>query len=123
MSTEAPVALITGAARRIGAAITRELHDAGYRVVIHYRGSHDQAAALAAELNRQRADSAELVQADLLDLKALDKLARRAHARWGRLDVLVNNASSYYRTPLDSLTAAQFEEIVGSNLRAPLFLT
>ncbi len=116
------VVLVTGAARRIGAAIARELHAAGMNVLIHYRSSRADARALAAELNRERAGSADCLRADLLDLRAIEKLARDAHARWGRLDALVNNASTYARTPLDRLTEKAFAEIVGSNLQAPLFL-
>lgn len=116
------VALITGAARRIGAAIARELHGSGMNVAIHYRGSAAEARALAAELNRARPDSAECFRADLLDVAAIEKLAREAHARWGRLDALVNNASTYERTPLAQLRERDFEVLVGSNLKAPLFL-
>ena len=118
----ARVALVTGAARRIGAAIARELHACGFNVVIHYRGSAGEANALAAELNRERRDSAQAVRADLLDVAAIGKLVRTAHARWGRLDALVNNASTYQRTPIDRVDEKAFEALVGSNLKAPLFL-
>jgi pteridine reductase len=122
MAEPAGVVLVTGAARRIGAAIARVLHAAGWRVVIHYRASGGEARALARELNGRRADSAACLRANLLDLKALEALVAQAHARWGRLDALVNNASSYYGTPLGTITDEQFEDLVGSNLRAPLFL-
>lgn len=122
MSPPAGVVLVTGAARRIGAAIARQLHAAGWNVVIHYRASGGEARALAKELEGVRANSAHCVRANLLDLKAVDKLAAEAHGRWGRLDALVNNASSYYATPLDKLTEEQFDDLVGSNLKAPLFL-
>ncbi|MGQ0587029.1 MAG: pteridine reductase [Gammaproteobacteria bacterium] len=115
--------LVTGAARRIGAAIARALHAAGWSVVMHYRVSGGEARALEKELNRARADSAASLRANLLDLRAIDKLAGEAHARWGRLDALVNNASSYYKTPLAELTEEQYEDLTGSNLKAPLFLT
>ena len=115
--------LVTGAARRIGAAIARQLHAVGWNVVIHYRASGGEARALEKELNGRRADSAASMRANLLDLKAVDKLIAQAHGRWGRLDGLVNNASSYYATPLGTITEEQFEDLVGSNLRAPLFLT
>ncbi len=118
----ARVALITGAARRIGAAIARELHGAGMNVAIHYRGSATEARALAAELNRARRDSAECFRADLLDLAAIERLVRDAHARWGRLDALVNNASTYERTPIAQVRESDFDRLVGSNLKAPLFL-
>ncbi|HUR39596.1 MAG TPA: pteridine reductase [Verrucomicrobiae bacterium] len=119
----AKVALVTGAARRIGAAIARELHACGWNVVLHYRASGGEARALAGELNRARSDTAHCIRANLLDLKAVAKLAAEAHERWGRLDGLVNNASSYYKTPLETLREEQFDDLVGSNLRAPLFLS
>jgi pteridine reductase len=120
--TEAPVVLVTGAARRIGAAIARQLHAVGWNVVIHYRASGGEARALERELNKARDGSAATVRANLLDVKALDKLVAQASERWGRLDALVNNASSYYKTPLAALTEEQFDDLVGSNFRAPLFL-
>lgn len=116
------VVLVTGAARRVGAAIARVLHASGWRVVIHYRASGGEARALERELNKARPDSAACLRANLLDLRAIDKLAAGAHARWGRLDGLVNNASSYYRTPLAELTEEQYADLTGSNLKAPLFL-
>jgi len=122
MSKDSGVVLVTGAARRIGAAIARALHAAGWNVVIHYRASGGEARALEKELNRARGDSAACLRANLLDLRAVDKLAGEAHARWNRLDALVNNASSYYRTPLAELTEEQYEDLMGSNLKAPLFL-
>jgi pteridine reductase len=122
MSQANGVVLVTGAAKRVGAAIARVLHTAGWNVVIHYRASGGEARALEKELNRARPDSAACLRANLLDLRAVDKLAAEAHARWGRLDALVNNASSYYKTPLAGLTDEQYEDLLGSNLRAPLFL-
>jgi pteridine reductase len=122
MAPNPPVVLVTGAARRIGAAIARQLHAVGWNVVIHYRASGGEARALERELNKARADSAQCLRANLLDLPAIDKLAAQAHERWGRLDALVNNASSYYATPLEHLTGEQFDDLVGSNLKAPLFL-
>jgi pteridine reductase len=116
------VALITGAANRIGAAIARRLHAAGYRIVLHYRSSAAAATALAAELNGHRPDSVHTVQADLLALDELALLAQQAGARWDRLDALVNNASAFYPVPLQSLTAAHWQELINSNARAPLFL-
>lgn len=123
MAEPAGVVLVTGAARRIGAAIARVLHASGWNVVIHYRASGGEARTLEKELNRARADSAASLRANLLDLRAVDKLAKDAHERWGRLDGLVNNASSYYKTPLAGLTEEQYDDLTGSNLRAPLFLT
>ncbi|MFP5357563.1 MAG: pteridine reductase [Gammaproteobacteria bacterium] len=119
---EHPVVLITGAAARIGAATARQLHAAGWNVVIHYRNSADAAAQLAAELDQQRPHSSHAVQADLARHGALAALAQSAASRWGRLDALVNNASSYFQTPLAALSEAQFDDLIGSNLKAPLFL-
>lgn len=115
--------LVTGAARRIGAAISRALHADGARLLMHCRASRAQADALAAEFNAERSDSARVLSADLLDVTALHRLAQDAHGAWGRLDALVNNASSYFATPLAQLTPAQFEDLLGTNLRAPLFLS
>lgn len=121
---EAPaaVALVTGGARRVGAAIVEALHGSGMNLVIHCRSSRDEAEALAAKLNAQRPDSAAVLVADLDDTAALNRLAVDAHARWGRLDALVNNASGYRRTPIGSITPALFDEMIGSNFRAPLLL-
>ncbi len=116
------VALVTGAARRIGAAIARELHAAGMRVALHYRGSRAEAEALHDELQRDRAGSACLLRADLNEAGAASELVDRAASEWSRLDLLVNNASSFYPTPLGSVTAAQWDDLLGANLRAPFFL-
>ena len=118
-----PVALVTGAAVRIGARIVRHLHAADYRILLHYHRSHDQAAALAEELNAQRDDSVRLLQADLLDVTAIEQLAHSALAAWGRVDLLVNNASTFYPTPLGTITTAQWDNLLGSNARAPLLLS
>jgi pteridine reductase len=117
------VVLITGGARRIGAEIARTLHAAGARLCIHYRSSGAQALALAAELNLARADSAAAVAADLSSVGAPETLIAAALARFGRLDVLVNNASSFYPTPVGRITAAIWDDLMASNLRAPLFLS
>ncbi len=117
------VVLITGAGRRIGAAIARNLHAAGWNVVLHAHRSYAEVEALAAAFNAQRADSAHCHRADLHDAAAIDALVGAAAARWQRLDALVNNASSYYPTLLGSITAAQIDDLVGSNLRAPLLLS
>jgi pteridine reductase len=116
-----PVVLVTGAAQRIGAEIARVLHADGWRVVIHYRSSAEAAIALAAELNSARSDSAALVQADLGEPAAVTAAVDAARACWGGLDALVNNASSYFPTPLASLDAEAVDDLLGSNLRAPLF--
>ena len=117
------VALITGSARRIGAAIATALHEAGANVVIHYRSSGDAAAVLVDKLNAVRSDSAHAVQADLNETDRLPGLVARAVAWRGRLDILVNNASSFYPTPPGEITEEQWDDLVGSNLKAPLFLS
>lgn len=122
MNDDRRIALVTGGARRVGAAIVRALHDAGLQVVIHCHRSHRDAAALAAALNTERAGSAVVEQADLLAPGAADTLVRRAAAHWGGLDVLVNNASSFYPTRVGTVTDAQWDDLVGTNLRAPFFL-
>ncbi|MCB1642281.1 MAG: SDR family NAD(P)-dependent oxidoreductase, partial [Xanthomonadales bacterium] len=116
-----PVALITGGARRLGAAIARALHAAGYDLLLHARHSIDAATDLAGEL---MADSGrvECIQADLQQDGAAERLVEAAIDRFGRLDVLVNNASAFYPTPLGSITPAQVDELFASNARAPLFL-
>lgn len=117
------VALVTGAARRIGAAIARELHAAGMNVVIHYRRSREGAEHLRQALERRRPGSTRLAAADLNRLDALPPLVEEAAGAWGRLDVLVNNASSFYPTPFGEVTEAQWEDLIGANLKAPFFLT
>lgn len=116
------VVLVTGAARRIGAVIAQTLHADGWNVVVHAHTSIDAARKLAESLNARRPDSAAVLGADLRDPAAIEPLAKAAHARWQRLDALVNNASSYQRTPLGAITAARIDELVASNLRAPLLL-
>jgi len=118
----APVILITGAGRRVGAEIARTLHAAGSRVAIHYRSSAHDAEALAAELNAVRADSAAAFKADLLDVAALPPLVAAVVARFGRLDGLVNNASSFFPTKVGAIDTAAWDDLMGSNLKAPLFL-
>lgn len=119
----APVALITGAARRIGAVIARTLHQAGYRVAVHYRGSADEAHALVDELSQQRADSALAVHADLADLDALEPMVVKVVAHFGRLDALINNASAFYPTAIGKATPAQWHELFAANAQAPFFLS
>ncbi|MFP6829206.1 MAG: pteridine reductase [Gammaproteobacteria bacterium] len=115
-------ALVTGAGRRIGAAIVAGLHEAGANVVVHYFKSGEAAEALVANLNSARSESALAIQADLTDSAALPLLLADVTATTGRLDVLVNNASSFYPTPLGSITEEQWDDLLGSNLKAPLFL-
>lgn len=121
-SLQGKVALVTGAARRVGAAIARRLHAAGACVVIHYRGAEPDAMRLETELNAVRRDSALRLKGDLLAPIAPQALVGAALERWKRLDLLVNNASTFYGTALGAIEAAQWEELIGSNLRAPLFL-
>lgn len=116
------VALITGGAHRIGAQIARTLHREGMDLVIHYRSSAAAAEALKAGIEAQRPDSVLLLQADLHDCAAFPALMEAVRAFRGRLDVLVNNASSFYPTPLDSTTEAQWDDLIGSNLKGPFFL-
>ncbi len=117
------VILITGGVHRIGAVIARTLHAQGARLVLHYRGSRDAAHALQDELNALRDDSVVLVRADLLDQAALPAVVGDALATWGRLDVLVNNASSFYPTPLGKVTETEWDDLMGTNLKAPFFLS
>jgi pteridine reductase len=115
--------LITGAARRVGAAIARELHAAGANLVVHYRSSARDAQTLVAELNATRPDSAALRQADLLDVASLPGLSDFAVRTFGALDVLINNASTFYPTPIGRITPQAWDDLMGSNLKAPLFLS
>jgi len=117
------VVLITGGARRVGAAIVRMLHAAGADVLLHYRSSAEAATALSAELNERRPRSVALEAADLSDTAAPQALVTAALQSFGRIDVLINNASSFYPTPLGTITAAQWDDLMGSNLKAPLFLS
>ena len=118
-----PVALITGAARRVGAVIARTLHAAGYDIALHYRHSAEDARALAGELQASRARSVLLVQADLADLAALPAGVAQVTTHYGRLDALVNNASAFFHTPVDSATPAQWDTLFASNAQAPFFLS
>lgn len=117
------VVLVTGAARRIGAAIVTRLHANGARVAIHYRGSVDEANELAATLNAQRKNSAATFQADLLKAADIPGLISSVVAWGGRLDGLVNNASTFYPTPVGTITETEWNDLVGSNFKAPLFVS
>ena len=117
-----PVALVTGSARRIGAAIARALHAAGYDLALHYRSSSDDVDALAAELERARPGSTVRLQADLAGFDRLPELVARTVGRFGRLDALVNNASGFFPTPVGEATPAQWDALFATNARAPLFL-
>lgn len=118
-----PVALITGAARRIGATITHQLWQQGYRVIIHCHHSISDAGKLAQQLNRDRPNSAQVIQADLNNIAKVSELAEQALACWGQIDLLINNASSFYPTPLQESTEAQWDDLINSNLKAAYFLS
>ncbi len=122
-SLDNKIVLVTGAARRIGAAIVTRLHAEGARVAIHYRGSADEAAALCEVLNAKRPDSAKTFKGDLLDTNYPPQLVDDV-TRWGgQLDALVNNASTFYPTPVGTITETEWNDLVGSNFKAPLFLS
>ncbi|PIQ43310.1 MAG: pteridine reductase [Gammaproteobacteria bacterium CG11_big_fil_rev_8_21_14_0_20_46_22] len=115
------VVLITGGAKRVGAEVVRHLHALGYRVVVHTR--HSSAEPLLNELNAKRKDSAVSLQADLSDMKAIERLAQDALKIFGRIDALVNNASSFYPTPVGKIDEAVWDDLMNINAKAPLFLT
>ena len=119
----APTILITGAARRVGAAIARSLHAAGANVALHYRSSHNEAGQLAAALNALRPDSALAIAADLGDSAALQTLVAEVVKQFGRLDGLVNNASSFFATPVGQIDETAWRQLIDSNLKGPLFLS
>ena len=116
-------ALITGGSGRIGAQTARRLHQSGMNVVIHYRSSKQAAEQLKQELELQRPDSVALLQADLLQTDRLKQLVDHAYTAFGSLDVLINNASSFYPTPIDEISEDAWNDLVGSNMKAPLFLS
>jgi pteridine reductase len=114
--------LITGGAKRVGAAICRRLHRAGANLMLHYRASAGEARLLQAELNHTRANSVALIQADLLDTGKMPSIVEQTLATYGRLDGLVNNASSFFQTPIGEISAEHWNDLIGTNLQAPLFL-
>ena len=115
-------ALITGAAKRIGASCARLLHAQGYNVFLHYQTSFEQAVALCDELNAIRPHSAKIHSADLLQMAELVNLANQAQLAWGGIDVLINNASRFYPNDVEKTSQIQWDELLGSNLKAPYFL-
>jgi pteridine reductase len=121
-SDSRPVALITGGARRIGAAIAESLHQAGFNIALHYRHSEKEAQAMVDKLNQQRSNSALAVAADLNHLQEIQHLAHALLQQWQRLDVLINNASSFFPTPVANASEAQWNDLMNSNLKAPFFL-
>lgn len=116
-------ALITGASRRIGAVIARTLHAAGMNITLHYRGSKEEAEKLANEFNLQRENSCIAIRLDLHDTAALPDLIEQSQQHWGQLDLLVNNASTFYPTHIGKMTEQHWDDLIGSNLKAPLFLS
>jgi len=122
MTPDRPVALVTGAARRIGAAIARRLHGAGYDLALHHLHSGNDMAALATELEGIRAGSVQVLQADLRAFDRLPELVAATVGRYGRLDALVNNASAFYPTPSGTTTPQQWDDLFAANARAPFFL-
>lgn len=121
-SSSNPVVLITGSARRIGACIARHLHQLGYKIALHHRNSVQEAKALAADLNQLRANSVITIYGDLNQLNEIQQVVDAAVAHWGRLDGVINNASSFYPTPLGSVTQEQWDDLLNSNLKAPFFI-
>jgi pteridine reductase len=117
-----PVVLVTGAARRVGAEIARTLHAAGANLALHYRASAQEAERLAADFNARRENSALAIRCDLRDTAALAGLVEATVAHFGRLDALVNNASSFFATPVGGIDEAAWDDLMGSNLKGPLFL-
>ena len=114
--------LITGGAKRVGAAICRELHAHGASLMIHYNKSQTEALGLQAELNLQRANSVAIIQGNLLNMAVLPILVNETINQFGRLDVLIKNASSYYPTEIGTITEENWHDLMGSNLKAPMFL-
>jgi len=117
------VILITGGARRVGAAIARRLHEAGARLMLHYHHSERDAQALRDELNASRPESVALIQADLLNVSGLGEMVKNSVARFERLDALINNASTFFPTPVGSIGTQDWDNLLGTNLKAPLFLS
>jgi len=119
---ENKVVLITGGAKRVGATICRELHAHGANLMIHYNTSNKEAKALQAELNLQRTDSVSIIQADLLNIAIASSLIKETTKRFGKLDILINNASTYEPTEIGNINEENWNDLVGSNLKAPMFL-
>lgn len=123
MAADRPVALITGAARRVGAHIARLLHAHGFDLALHHRSSAADMATLVGELNSARADSCLVLQGELAEFDRLPELVAHSIGRFGRLDALINNASAFYPTPVGEITPRHWDELFASNARAPLFLS
>ncbi len=121
--TDSPVALITGAAKRIGRTLATRLHQAGYNVIVHYHYSHEEACQLKSQLNSERANSVEIFQANLCNIDEVEAMAKQARQIFGRVDVLINNASAFYPTPLGTITLSDWDALIGSNVKGALFLS
>jgi len=117
------VVLITGGAKRVGAAICRSLHAEGFSLMIHYKSSINEARALQAELSLLRTNSVAIIQGDLLNIASLPNLISETVNHFGRVDVLINNASTYYASEIGDIDEAKWQDLMGSNLKAPLFLS
>ena len=117
------VILITGAARRVGAEMVRHLHQAGMNIILHYRSSDQDASNLADQLNKIRSESVKLLQGDLKDYQGIPKMVEAGIELFGHIDVLINNASSFYPTDLNEVNEEVWEDLVGVNLKAPIYLT
>ncbi len=123
MTSSKKFALVTGGSRRIGAAICRNLHKAGIDIMIHYRNSKDDAITLQKELNNIRGDSACIVQANLLEFESYEYIIKEMISSFGTIDFLINNASSYYPTKVGDISLGHWEDLISTNLKAPLFLS
>lgn len=119
---ENKVVLITGGAKRVGACISRELHAHGANLMIHYNTSNKEAKALQAELNLKRKDSVSIIQGDLLNMSVVTSLPAETIKRFGQLDILINNASTYEPTEIGNINEDNWQDLIGSNLKAPVFL-
>ncbi len=120
---EEKVALITGGAARIGAAITESLHNSGSKVIIHYNNSEKAAKMLADKLNERRKNSASIIKCNLCNMEAIPKMIDHIEEKFNCLDILINNASTYYKTPLGHVTQENWDDLFGSNARGPFFLS
>jgi pteridine reductase len=123
MSDKNKTIMITGAARRVGAEMVKHLHQAGMNIILHYRSSEKNAMTLADSLNAHRADSVKLLMGDLKNYQQIPKLIEQGIALFGQIDALINNASSFYPTDLQDVTEEIWEDLIGVNLKAPLYLT
>ena len=122
-SISGKVLLVTGASQRIGESIVRLMHAEGMNIILHYRSSRSDAQKIQQELNAERKDSVILIQADLSETNKISEMIREAAKGWGRIDAIVNNASSFYPTPIGDIDEKVWDDLINSNLKAPLFLS